>query len=44
MDEDFIIKVADYMPTELPRPTPKRLMEDGEIIPIITVTCEGIEW
>lgn len=44
MNPDFYVNVADYMPEELPRPTRKKLMEDGVEIPIITVTCEGIEW
>lgn len=44
MNPDFYVNVADYMHEELPRPTPKKLMEDGVEIPIITVTCEGIEW
>lgn len=45
MDERFYLNVADAMPVRLPRPTPKKpLMEDGVEIPIITVTCEGIEW
>lgn len=44
MNPDFYVNVADLMPEELPRPTPKKLMEDGVEIPIITVTCEGIEW
>ena len=44
MDEKFLIKVADHMPRKLPRPTQKPLIEDGKIIPRITVTCEGEEW
>lgn len=44
MNSDFYVNVAELMPEELPQPTPKKLMEDGKIIPIITVTCEGIEW
>ena len=45
MNSKFYKKVADYMPEPLPRPTPKALRDvDGGEIPIITVTCEGIEW
>jgi hypothetical protein len=44
MDEKFYRNVADKMPELLPRPTRKKLMEDGVEVPIITVTCEGIEW
>ena len=44
MNQDFYRNVADYMPQLLTRPTRKKLMEDGVEVPIITVTCEGIEW
>ena len=44
LNEEFIIKVADYMPVKLPKPTRKPLMEDNKVIPIISITCEGEEW
>ena len=49
MNRDFYVNVAELMskeiiPEKLPKPTRKKLMEDGEEIQIITVTCEGIEW
>lgn len=45
MNPDFYVNVAELMPEKLPRPTQKPLIdEDGSVIPIITVTCEGIEW
>lgn len=45
MDESFHINVADFIPVLLPRPNQKsRFFEDGVEIPIITVTCEGVEW
>ena len=48
MNNKFYRKVADYIPVPLPKPTMKQnkplLDEDGNEIPIITVTCEGIEW
>ena len=46
MNKKFYRKVADYMPVPLPKPKQREpiLDEDGNEIPIITVTCEGIEW
>ena len=44
IDTKFYVNVADLMPKELARPTARKLMEDGVEIPIISITCEGIEW
>jgi len=46
MDTEYYKNVADYMPVPLPRPVKRAPLrdEDGEIIPIITVLCEGAEW
>ena len=44
MNSKFYRKVADYMPVPLPKPTPRKLVEDGKEVEIITVTCEGVEW
>lgn len=44
MDEKFYRNVAEEMKKFLPKPRPKLKDIDGEVIPIITVTCEGVEW
>lgn len=47
MNSKFYINVAKKMHEKninLPRPTPKLRDIDGGEIPIITVTCEGVEW
>ena len=45
MDERFYRNVADAMPELLAKPSQKRIRDsDGEIIPIISVICEGSEW
>lgn len=46
MNNKFYRKVSDYMPVPLPKPKQREpiLDEDGNEIPIITVTCEGVEW
>ena len=42
MDERFYYNVAEAMPENLPRPR-KKLTEDGEEIPIISIICDGVE-
>ena len=45
MDNRFYRNVAEVMPELLAKPTPKKIRDcDGEIIPIISVICEGSEW
>lgn len=44
MDEKFYRNVAEEMKKFLPKPRPKLKDIDGGVIPIITVTCEGVEW
>lgn len=44
MDERFYRNVAEAIPENLPRPKRKKLTEDGDEMPIISITCEGEEW
>lgn len=40
IDCNYIIRVADYMNNELPRPSKKLIDNDGSILPLILVTVE----
>ena len=40
LDNDYLIKVKDYMPLPEPRKKIKGFFEDGDFIPIITVEVE----
>ena len=47
MNKKFYRKVSDYMPVQLPKPQlkPRFIFDEADgLIPIITVTCEGVEW
>ena len=45
IDCQYIVRVKDHIPIQLPRPRKKPLLHDidGEIIPIITVTIGAFE-
>ncbi len=38
VDDDYLIKVKDYMP--LPRPSKRLLDSDGTVLPLITIETE----
>jgi hypothetical protein len=38
VDDDYLIKVKDYMP--LPRPSRRLLDSDGTVLPLITIETE----
>ena len=38
IDDDYLIKVKDYMP--LPRPNRRLLDSDGTVLPLITIETE----
>lgn len=38
IDDDYLIKVKDYMP--LPRPSKRLLDSDGTVLPLITIETE----
>lgn len=45
MNSKFYKNVADYMPRPLPKPTPRKPVdEEGKEIEVVSVICEGIEW
>ena len=38
VDDDYLIKVKDYMP--LPRPNRRLIDSDGTVLPLITIETE----
>lgn len=38
VDDDYLIKVKDYMP--LPRPDKRLIDSDGTVLPLITIETE----
>ena len=38
IDDDYLIKVKDYMP--LPRPDKRLIDSDGTVLPLITIETE----
>ena len=38
VDDDYLIKVKDYMP--LPRPSRRLIDSDGTVLPLITIETE----